>query len=58
MSDINYDVLNDSEKLDLLRLLYTDLKKKDKMTRRDLEQKALLVAETQRVYARIKQRSN
>ncbi len=55
---MNYDVLSDSEKLDLLRLLYTDLKNKDKMTRRDLEQKALIVAETQRVYSRIKRRNH
>ncbi len=58
MSAINYDTLNDSEKLDLLRLLYTDIKNKDKITARDIEQKALIVAETQVVYSRIKQRSN
>ena len=61
MSAINYDQLSDSEKLDLLRLLYTDLKNKDatgRSTRRDIEQKELVVQETQRVYNRIKMRSN
>ena len=58
MSAINYDYLSDSEKLDLLRLLYHDLKNKDKITARDIEQKELLVQETQRVYNRIKMRSN
>lgn len=58
MSAINYDILSDSDKLDLLRLLYTDLKNKEHITARDIEQKALVVAETQRVYNRIKMRSN
>mgnify|MGYP001594700628 CR=1 FL=1 len=59
MSAINYDVLSDSEKLDLLQLLYHDLKKKQSMwTARDIEQKELIIQETQRVYNRIKMRSN
>jgi H2-forming N5,N10-methylenetetrahydromethanopterin dehydrogenase-like enzyme len=58
MSAINYRQLNDAEKLDLLRLLYHDLKNKEKITARDIEQKALIVAETQVVYNRIKRRSN
>lgn len=55
MAAVNYDTLSDADKLDLLRLLYHDLKNKEKITARDLEQKALLLAETQRVYSRIKQ---
>lgn len=56
---MNYDTLSDSEKLDLLRLLYHDLKKKEQMwTARDIEQKELIIQETQRVYGRIKMRSN
>lgn len=54
---MNYRQLNDSDKLDLLRLLYTDLKNKDasgRSTARDIEQKELIVAETLRVYTRIK----
>ena len=58
MSAINYDYLSDSEKLDLLRLLYHDIKNKDKITRRDIEQRELIVRETQKVYNRIKMRSN
>lgn len=58
MSAINYDTLNDNEKMDLLRLLYTDLKNKEKKTARDLEQKILIVNEAQRVYNRLKQRSH
>lgn len=58
MSAINYDHLSDADKLDLLRLLYHDLKNKEKLTRVDIEQKELIVAETQRVYNRIKMRSN
>lgn len=58
MSAINYDHLSDADKLDLLRLLYTDLKNKDKITRRDIEQKELIVQETQRVYNRIKMRNH
>lgn len=59
MSAINYGVLSDSEKLDLLRLLYTDIKTKEKKglcLARDLEQKELIIAETQVVYDRIKKR--
>ena len=58
MSSINYTILSDSEKLDLLRLLYTDLKNKEKITARDIEQKELIIAETQIVYNRIKLRSH
>ena len=58
MSAINYDYLSDNEKLDLLRLLYHDIKNKDKITRRDIEQRELIVRETQKVYNRIKMRSN
>lgn len=58
MSAIDYTMLNDHEKLDLLRLLYTDIKNKDKLTARDIEQKAIIVEETQRVYNRIRKRSN
>ena len=58
MSAINYSQLNDADKLDLLRVLYHDLKNKEKITKRDIEQKELIVQETQRVYNRIKQRSN
>lgn len=58
MSAINYNHLSDSEKLDLLRLLYHDLKNKEKMTAVDIQQKELIVKETQRVYNRIKMRSN
>ena len=58
MSAINYKQLSDNEKLDLLQLLYLDLKNKEKITRRDLEHKALIVAETQKVYSRIKMRGN
>jgi len=56
MSAINYDTLSDSEKLDLLRLLYTDLKNKENITALDVEQKKLVIAETQIVYNRIKLR--
>jgi len=58
MSAINYDTLLDSEKLDLLRLLYTDLKNKENITALDVEQKKLVIAETQIVYNRIKLRSH
>ena len=58
MSAINYDTLSDAEKLELLQLLYSDLKKKDKITARDIEQKELVIAETQIVYNRIKMRSH
>lgn len=57
MSAINYDLLNDDEKLDLLRLLYHDLQIKQHKTARDLEQKELLIAETQKVYNRLRNRS-
>lgn len=55
---MEYQTLSDCEKLDLLRLLYHDLKNKDKLNARDIEQKELIVLETQRVYARLKMRSN
>lgn len=58
---MNYDYLSDSEKLDLLRLLYHDLKQKSVnglATARDIEQKELIETETQKVYSRIKMRSN
>lgn len=57
MNTVKYDTLSDSEKLDLLRLLYTDLKNKDATgcsTARDIEQKELIIQETQRVYGRLK----
>lgn len=57
MSAINYDLLNDDEKLDLLRLLYHDLQIKQHKTARDLEQKELLIAETQKVYNRLRNKS-
>lgn len=55
MSDINYQALNDVEKLDLLRLLYHDLDKSSPSYKLHHD---LIVAETQIVYNRIKQRSN
>lgn len=59
MRSIDYDVLSDSEKLDLLRLLYHDLQgRKHLWTARDIEQKELIVAEAQRVYGRIKHTEN
>jgi len=58
MSAINYNQLSDAEKLALLQVLYQDLKKKDKITARDIEQKELVIAETQIVYNRIKMRSH
>ncbi len=58
MGAIKYNTLSDSDKLDLLRLLYHDLKKKDKLTARDLEQISLLVSETHRVYTRLKQKAH
>ncbi len=51
MSAIDYTSLTDEEKLDLLRLLYHDHKEKPKV-------KKLIVEETQKVYNRIKKRSN
>jgi len=56
MSAINYDTLSDSEKLDLSGWLYTDLKNKENITALDVEQKKLVIAETQIVYNRIKLR--
>lgn len=61
MSAINYDYLSDSEKLDLLRVLYHDLKYKEKNGQslaRDIEQKALILAETQKVYGRLRRHSH
>lgn len=58
MSAVDYTMLSDTDKLGLLQLLYHDLKNKEKLTARDIEQKELLVQETQRVYNRIKMRSN
>lgn len=61
MSAINYDYLSDSEKLDLLRVLYHDLKHKEKNGQslaRDIEQKALILAETQIVYSRLRRHSH
>jgi len=58
MSAIEYNQLSDEEKLELLQVLYHDLKKKDKITARDIEQKELVIAETQIVYNRIKMRSH
>jgi len=58
MSAIDYNQLSDEEKLELLQVLYHDLKKKDKITARDIEQKELVIAETQIVYNRIKMRSH
>lgn len=56
MSGIDYKQLNDDEKLELLQLLYCDLKTKQHVTARDIDQKELIVKETQIVYNRIKQR--
>jgi hypothetical protein len=58
MDNIDYSILSDIEKLSLLQLLYYEIKKKNKLTVRDTKQKELIVAETQRVYSRIKLRSN
>lgn len=58
MGAIDYNMLNDDDKLGLLQLLYSDLKNKEKLTARDIEQKELLVLETQKVYNRIKMRGN
>ena len=58
MSAIDYNCLDDSEKLEMIRLLYTDIKNKEKKTARDYEQKELLVQEAQRLYNKLKQRSN
>ena len=58
LSLINYRNLSDADKLDLLRVLYHDLKTKDAAglsTARDIEQKKLVLAETCVVYSRIKQ---
>lgn len=55
MATINYDHLSDSDKLDLLRLLFQDLKKRESTwTARDLEQRELIFMETRTVYDRIK----
>jgi hypothetical protein len=61
-----YRNLSDTEKLDLLQLLYHDIKIElksislDDFARRKkcIQNKELVVAETQLVYNRIKQRSN
>ncbi len=53
---MEYTSLSDTDKLGLLQLLYHDLKNKDKITARDIEQKELIIAETQIVYNRLKGR--
>lgn len=61
MSAIDYTCLDDNERLGLLQLLYSDIKKKidnGVALARDYEQKEIIVAETQKVYNRIKQRNN
>lgn len=61
MSAIDYTMLNDTDKLGLLQILYHDLKQKQTnglWTARDIEQKELVIAETQRVYNRLKMRGN
>lgn len=56
MSTINYDYLSDLEKFDLLRLLYHNLK--NAFDAKAIEQKELIVQETQRVYSRIKAKNH
>lgn len=58
MGSIKYNQMSDADKLDLLRLLYHDLKAKEQSTARDIEQKELIIQETQRVYSRIKKGSH
>lgn len=54
MSAIDYNSLTDEEKLDLLRLLYQNVK--DKPDRK--ADKETIIAETQIVYNRLKMRSH
>jgi len=58
MQPHEYHSLSDNEKLDLLRLLYYDIKHKDKITAVDIDQKRIIIAETQKVYSRIKKRAH
>jgi len=58
MQPHEYHSLSDSEKLDLLRLLYHDIKHKEQITAVDIHQRELIVLETQKVYSRIKKHSH
>ncbi len=52
---INYATLSDADKLDLLRVLYHDTSNKEELTAKDVENRELILAETQVVFARIRE---
>lgn len=56
MTKIEYQSLSDEEKIELLRLLYQDVKQP--RNEREAFHKEKIIAETQIVYNRLKQRSH